>query len=315
MSAPFRYRRLGYVALNVSDIDKTSRFATEVFGLDQVAEAADGTRFFRSGQAHHDVVVAPAGKPGFVRSAWELERDAELDIAFDHFRGAGMQPQWMSDKECAGLRLQRAFRVTDAVAGATWEYYAEMTYLSTPRTNTLTTFQGGKHFGMAVPDCKAMTGHAIQQLGFLVSDYFEGNVLSLMRAWPNPNHHSIAFVESPGAGPRFHHLAFMVQTIDDIGRLLNRVKRYGVQVQWGIGRHPTSGSIHLYIYDPDHIVWEYTLGMEQFAEQGARPPRRFTITPEEFDLWGAVPDSSHAADMPPVLTAAPHAAELRSVMA
>jgi 2,3-dihydroxy-p-cumate/2,3-dihydroxybenzoate 3,4-dioxygenase len=302
MITPFRHRRLGYLSFNVTDIDKATQFATDVFGLDLVTETADGSRFFRGATGHQDIVLAPASQAAFVRSAWELELDADLDIAFSHYRSIGLEPYWINDKECGELRLQRGFRVVDPVVGATWEYFAEMTHLSVPRKNHLTSFQGGKHFGLLVPNYKAATDYLLNNMGFLMSDYFEGHVVSLIRAWPNPNHHSLAILDSHGGQARFHHLAFMVETIDDIGRLFNRVEQFGVQIQFGIGRHPTSGSIHLYVYGPDLFVWEYTLGMEQFAAHDARPPRRFALDPAEFDLWGAVPDNSRVDEFPKVLT-------------
>jgi 2,3-dihydroxy-p-cumate/2,3-dihydroxybenzoate 3,4-dioxygenase len=95
----------------------------------------------------------------------------------------------------------------------------------------------------------------------------------------------------------------MVDEIDDIGKLLNRAKQFDVKIQFGIGRHPTSGSIHLYLYDPDYFVWEYTLGMEQFPETGAREPRRMSSLPENLDLWQAVPDREHFSKMPPIIQA------------
>jgi 2,3-dihydroxy-p-cumate/2,3-dihydroxybenzoate 3,4-dioxygenase len=97
----------------------------------------------------------------------------------------------------------------------------------------------------------------------------------------------------------------MVNEIDDIGRLFNRAKTMNVDIHFGIGRHPTSGSIHLYIYDHDNFVWEYTLGMEQFPETGAREPRRMSSEPKDFDLWGAVPDNSRKDELPEVLTRLP----------
>ncbi len=79
MPVDFRYRKLGYLALNVSDIEKSTAFATDVFGLDYVDELADGGRFFRLGTAHHDIILTPANEPAFVRSAWELETEADVD--------------------------------------------------------------------------------------------------------------------------------------------------------------------------------------------------------------------------------------------
>ena len=302
MAADFRYRQLGYVVLNVTDVERSSTFATETFGLDMVGEAGDGARFFRAGPKHHDLILNPAKEAAFARSAWELETDADLDKAFAHFKSIGLEPAWLGDNECASLSLERAFRVVEPVAGTTHEYYSKITVISAPLTNTLTKFQGGKHYGLSLPDPKAMNDFMVEQMGFKVSDYLEGWRGSLLRCFPNPDHHSFGALSGPKTG--FHHLAFRVCEIDDIGKMFNRAKRQDVKVHFGIGRHPTSGSIHFYVYDPDFFVWEYTMGMEQFPEIGAREPRRMSAAPENYDLWGAVPDQEFSGRSPPYLVAA-----------
>jgi 2,3-dihydroxy-p-cumate/2,3-dihydroxybenzoate 3,4-dioxygenase len=302
MPGNFRYRRLGYLTLNVSDIEASTAFATDVFGMDAAGVGEGGARFFRIGTAHHDMMLVPADKPAFARSAWELETEEDLDKAFAHYAQVGLNPVWVSADETKMLSLERAFRIVEPILKTTWEYYARMSFNNVPRTNRLTNFQGGKHYGLVVPDCKAVTDFMTETMGFLVSDYLEGWGAALLRAFPNPNHHSFAPLGFPAPHAMFHHVAFMVDEIDDIGKLFNRIKKFGVDIQFGIGRHPTSGSIHLYIYDPDNFVWEYTLGMEQFPETGAREPRRMSSAPENLDLWGAVPDTSRAAKFPGIVT-------------
>lgn len=301
MPVDFRYRRLGYLVFNVTDIERSTQFATEVFGLDQVQQLPDGSRTFRAGPWHQDVILTPATSPAFVRGSWELETDDDLDRAYAHYQRLGLKPAWIAAEEAAMLALDRAFRVVDPVIKSTHEYYSKMTYLSSPRKNTLTSFEGGKHFGLTVPDTPALTRYMTEHMGFLVSDYLEGGRAALLRAFPNPNHHSFAPLQLPGGRQGFHHCAFMVNSIDDIGKFFNRLKKFKVPIQFGIGRHPTSGSIHLYAYDPDFFVWEYTLGMEQFAELNPRQPRRMSGQPENFDLWGAVPDQEYAGRNPPYL--------------
>ncbi len=302
MGVDFRYRRLGYLALNVSDIEKSTVFATQVFGMDQAGEGANGARFFRVGPQHHDIMLTQADQPGFVRSGWELESEEDLDRALAHYQRIGLAPKLLPEEEASMLGLERAFRIVEPKLNTVWEYFARMSHTSVPLENRLTSFQGGKHYGLVIPDCKAVTDYMVENMGFLVSDYLEGWKASLLRAWPNPNHHSFAPLQFPAPRPTFHHLAFMVNEIDDIGKLFNRIKRFDVQIQFGIGRHPTSGSIHLYIYDPDYFVWEYTLGMEQFPETGAREPRRMSADPASFDLWDAVPETIHAAKFPGLVT-------------
>jgi 2,3-dihydroxy-p-cumate/2,3-dihydroxybenzoate 3,4-dioxygenase len=304
MGSNFRYKRLGYVALTVTDIEASTRFLTDIFGLDYVEQADDGTRFFRVGSGHHDLMLTPARQASCLRWAWELESPQELEAAFAHYRTLGLDPFWLEATDCQLLSIARAFRVVDPVIGATWEYFIEMTNYCSPLRNRLTSFQGGKHFGICVPDNRAMTDFLCDAAGFLMSDYVGGKQISLVRAWPNPNHHSIGTVETPGKPTRLHHIAFMVNEIDDIGRLFNRCQHSAVDIHFGMGRHPTSGSIHLYIYGPDNFVWEYTLGMEQFPETGARQPRSMSANPEHYDLWGAMPDDSRS-DLLPVVAVSP----------
>ena len=45
----------------------------------------------------------------------------------------------------------------------------------------------------------------------------------------------------------------------------------------------------LRVFDPDKLVWEYTLGMEQFPEHGAREPRLMSAAPEDYDVWECRP--------------------------
>jgi 2,3-dihydroxy-p-cumate/2,3-dihydroxybenzoate 3,4-dioxygenase len=287
---PFRHRRFGYVVLDVTDIDKSTQFATEVFGLDPAGEGSGGQRFFRCSPKHHDIVLRPAKQAAFVRASLELETEKDVDQAHAHFARLGWSPRWIEARETSELGLERALRVRDPVNRVEWEYYSKISYTSAPLKNRMTDFQGGLHFGLLVPDCKSTVDMMCKDMGFAVSDYLEGWPIALLRAQPNPNHHSFAPVRHPAGKLGFHHVAFIVNTIDDIGRLFNRVKRLGVKVQFGMGRHPTSGSIHLYIYDPDNMVWEYTLGMEQFPELNPREPRRMSASPDNFDLWQAVPE-------------------------
>ena len=69
MPVPFRYRKLGYVALNVTDIARTTEFATRTFVLENSGTGPSGEQFLSCGPEHHDVVLYQSKEPGFVRGA------------------------------------------------------------------------------------------------------------------------------------------------------------------------------------------------------------------------------------------------------
>jgi 2,3-dihydroxy-p-cumate/2,3-dihydroxybenzoate 3,4-dioxygenase len=305
MAAPFRYRRLGYISLNVTDLERTTVFATDIFRLSVTADGPDGSRFFRSGPKRYNIVLTQADKPGFVRSSWELETPEDVEKArhyFDKTLELDVTDLAGEEKAALGLSADLAFRVREPTTKSCFEYFSAMETISGPLADTTTSFAGGTHFGLVVPKAKETVKYMTENMGFMSSDYVGDHLVTLMRAFPNPNHHSFAPVQSPDGCCKFHHVAFMVSEIDDIGRLLNRCKKSEVGIAFGIGRHPTSGSIHLYIYDPDDMVWEYTLGMEQFPETGAREPRYMSARPEDFDLWGAMPDPGFLAKGADVIT-------------
>lgn len=294
MAVDFRYRKLGYLALNVTDLERTTDFAVRTFGLDASGEGPNGERFFRCGMDHHSLVLTQNDTPGLVRGAWELESAEDVDRAYSHFERIGLKPRKLSQEErdVLGIGLADAFRINEPTTGACFEYFATMLQLSRPLQNHLTEFVSLGHYAIGVPDVRKSTEFAIENMGFVVSDYVGNLFAAFVRAFPNPNHHSFGYLKSPSGKPVFNHVAFMVDSIDDIGKLFNRIEHHTVDRAWGIGRHPTSRSIHLYIHDPDGMTWEYTLGMEQFPEHGARLARQMSAAPEDGDLWGARPRPS-----------------------
>jgi 2,3-dihydroxy-p-cumate/2,3-dihydroxybenzoate 3,4-dioxygenase len=291
MTQPFRYRKPGYVALNVTDIQRTSDFVYNIVGLEPAGEGPNGERLFRCGTDRHCVVLSQAEQAGFKRAGWELESENEVELAFGHFSDLGYEPFWLeqSERVALNLSLSPAFRVRDPFSGAMFEYYSGMDQTIAKFPARLAKIQRLGHFGLSVPDVLAGAKHYEKNFGFIVSDYVS-SFAALMRAWPNPNHHSFALAKSTTGKPHFNHINFMVTDIDDIGQLQYRLNRHQVKIVFGMGRHPTSDSIFLYYLDPDKLTWEYSFGMEQFPEEGARRPRAMSARPEDFDVWGAMPE-------------------------
>jgi 2,3-dihydroxy-p-cumate/2,3-dihydroxybenzoate 3,4-dioxygenase len=291
MPVPFRYRKVGYVALNVTDITRTTEFATHTFALENTGTGPSGEQFLSCGQEHHDVVLYQSKEPGLLRGAWELESPEDVERAHAHYEGLGLKPVWLAqeEKDVLGLGVWPAFRVREPTVGLCFEYYSKMMIRARARPASPTNFRHIGHFGINVPNVREATEYAVANMGVLISDVLGNYLGTLLRAFPNANHHSFAYLPARDGKKQLNHIAFMVESIDDIGKLFNRIEAHGVKRAFGIGRHPTSTSIFLYIFDPDSMVWEYTFGMEQFPEVGAREPRYMSAAPEDYDLWGAVP--------------------------
>lgn len=288
---PFRYRSLGYVALNVSDLERSRVFYRQTVGLEEVA-ASDDAVFLRCSADHHDIVLYRGLQPGLKRVAWELERMDDLDRAFEHFSRADLNPWWLTEEERDALDIGPAFRLREPTTELCFEYYARMRGITTPLVPGVTVIERVGHVVLTVRDIDAVLGVLTGPLNFRVSDEIDG-VGAFLRCFPNPLHHTLAVQQSKEN--RLHHVNFMVRDIDDVGRALNCLRDTGVPIVFGPGRHQPSDSIFLYFLDPDGLTLEYSFGMEEFPEDGARTSRMFAPTPASIDLWGGRPEPGFGA--------------------
>lgn len=287
MAVSFRYRKLGYVALNVSDIDRSVSFYVDRVGLDLSERLPGGPVFLRCGSDHHNIVLYPAAGPGLKRVAFELETAADLQAAREHLAALGLELHDISALERAQLKQGDGLRFTEPHSGLTLEFYTRMQHMALPFAQRLTKIARLGHVVLSVEAYDEMVAFLTHELGFAVSDFVDGR-FSFLRAFPNPLHHSFAVGRSAG-GNHLHHVNFMVSDIDDVGQAMNRMQKNGVPIVFGPGRHQPSTSIFLYFLDPDGMTLEYSFGMEEFPEQGAREPRMLEARPEALDTWGSVP--------------------------
>jgi 2,3-dihydroxy-p-cumate/2,3-dihydroxybenzoate 3,4-dioxygenase len=286
MSVPFRYHRIAYAALNVTDLARSIAFYRDLVGLELV-EARPDVAFLRCSRDHHNIVLHQSQTHGLKRVAFELETDPDVAAAFAHFEALGMAPVMASDKEAAALGQGPTLRVRERHSGLLVELFAGPTFMARPFTPTVADIARLGHVVISSPDFEASRDALARDFGFRISDYIEGRI-AFMRCHPNPFHHSLAV--GPGSVSQLHHVNFMVTDIDDVGRALYRMQKHDVKIVFGPGRHPPSNSVFIYFLDPDGITVEYSFGMEEFPEVGARSPRRMEPAPESLDAWGAVPD-------------------------
>ncbi len=281
-----RYRRLGYVALTVTDPAQSLKFYRDIVGVDAF-ESGDDAIFLRCSDRHHDLQLVRGDVPALKRIGWEMESPEALAALRDHMASRGIAMVAVSKAEADTLGISEAFRMTEPTTGATFEFYAAMEKAAEPFTPSHTNITRLGHVVLHSPRKTETEAFLVDDLNFRISDRV-GPIVTFMRCFPNPLHHS--FGVGHGAAATLGHINFMVTDVDDIGRANNRMKRNEVPIVFGPGRHPTSDSIFFYFLDPDGITVEYSFGMEEFPEHDAREPRLFPLAPESLDTWGGMPE-------------------------
>jgi 2,3-dihydroxy-p-cumate/2,3-dihydroxybenzoate 3,4-dioxygenase len=289
-----RYKRVAYVALSVTNLERSTAFLKEIVGLQDGGQSSGNERFLRCSSDHHNVVLREGPAPGIHRVAFEMESERALTAVENHLRSIGIQPTDVSDAECRALGQQRSIRFAEPNTGVTVELMLGMETLPTPFSPTVAKIARLGHIVLGAKDQKKTVEFFMKEMNFRKSDEIDGAV-AFMRCFPNPFHHSFAV----GAAPenRLHHVNFMVTDMDDIGAAMYRLQKNNVPIVFGPGRHSqASGSIFIYFLDPDGMTFEYSFGMEEFPEVDPRPSKVLPAKLSSFDNWGtAAPDPRFAS--------------------
>jgi 2,3-dihydroxy-p-cumate/2,3-dihydroxybenzoate 3,4-dioxygenase len=282
VNAKVRYKKLGYVELNVSDLARSREFYENLIGLQFVDKGPYGELRFRCSDDPYTVVLHQGKAPGHKRTGWMLEDAGQFEHLFARLRAAGIPYEQLSKTECDERGFAQAARMVDPNIGAVMEFYLNAESRPHAFTPTLAKIQRLGHVVFTSPKLDESIAFYRDVMNFGVSDIIS-NAFAFFRCWPNPYHHGIGIGRFPHTV--YHHTNFMVSEIDDIGKAIHRFNQAGVPIVYGPGRHVASGSMFLYFLDPDGVTCEYSFGMEQFSEVHAREPRQLIPAPETADMW------------------------------
>ncbi len=94
-----RYSKLGYVALNVSNLARARDWYEKVCGLQCNGAGGTGELYFRTGKDHHSIALHEAQSPGLKRIGWELEDDTQMDVLARVLDNHGVKWRAMNDDE------------------------------------------------------------------------------------------------------------------------------------------------------------------------------------------------------------------------
>ena len=92
---------------------------------------------------------------------------------------------------------------------------------------------------------------------------------------------------APQAG--IQHINHQVETSDDVLRSYYFLSERRVPIVFGPGRHPTSGARFLYFKGPDGMVFEYSVGVDEVADEPTIGRGSSASSRSSLCMWGSKP--------------------------
>jgi 2,3-dihydroxy-p-cumate/2,3-dihydroxybenzoate 3,4-dioxygenase len=274
-------RDVCYVRLGTRDLDAATRYATEILGL-EISDRSQRATYFKSDQREHTLCYH-GGDPSDQVIAFEVGSREELDAAGTELERLGHSVHRGRSDEAAQRKVREfiAFRCpTGNRIELAWRPQISSHRYHGERDAGITGFS---HVGLCTMDAARDEAFWTSLFNAKVSDRI-GDA-PLLRI--DEIHHKIALFPTNRAG--IQHINHQVATTDDVQRSYHFLRERGVPVVFGPGRHPTSSARFLYFEGPDGMVFEYSSGVREIADELLYRERQFEFAPIGFCEWGAKP--------------------------
>jgi len=154
------------------------------------------------------------------------------------------------------------------------------------------------HVVLRCQDVKTSVKFYTEVLGFRVSDVYPDSMIQgkmvFMRC--NSDHHGVALVggiDEPSKNVEMHHMAFEVNTLDEVFRARDHLKKHNVEILFE-GRRRAGVQIAVEFLDPHGHWLEIFWGLDKISPNDiARAPEEWV---EEFSLEDAVDNAPPGQD-------------------
>lgn len=284
--------RAAFVELQVSDLAASEHFYAELLGM-IVSARTDDAVFLRGWEErqHHSLVLRRAPLAAASRLGFRVRSERDLDLAAEHFAGAGLTTRWVDEGADPGMG--RSLRVWDPF-GYPLEFFYAIEQFETQhqrfdlhRGAPLLRFD---HLNLHAPRVED-TFRFWLSLGFRCSEYISTDEPANERitgAWllRKPTVHDVAL--TAGTGPRLHHFAYWIAEPAGVLRACDQLAG-GYQshvIERGPGRHGVSNAFFVYLRDPDgHRIELYSC--DYYTGDPDHRPLRWSVNdPRCRSFWG-----------------------------
>jgi len=250
--------RLAYLDLVSDDVERDSRFYTDVIGMSE-AETAEHSTYLTLGCDHHNLRIVKGEARTLGPVGYQLNPGLSLAQMQRDLSAQGISSRIKSDlRPGVGQLLE-----LEAIGGHVIQLFSDM---ETPaagfNTHGVSPVSIG-HFALFCPDGKRLVKLYREALGFYPTDWF-GDVIHFMTC--NYSHHTLNIVDVP-VPHRLHHLAFQLRDYGQHAKAADVVAADKRKILWGPTRHTAGHNIASYFRDPSDRLIELYCDMDVYIPE------------------------------------------------
>lgn len=264
-------RSLGYLRVETTDTAAWRDFGVKVLGMTEGRGPDPSAVYLRMDDLPARIVVVPGSRERLVASGWEVADFASFSRLVGVLDEAGVVGKPAGADELADRRVAQMIAVDDP-AGNRLEFFCGAALDTRPAlgaygTRFVTGDQGMGHVVLPAFDDEASLRFWTDILGFRLRDSMRlvpehlGLPPSDSPLWMrflgcSPRHHSVALAPIP-APSGLIHLMTETESIDDVGRAIDRCARHKAPMISTLGRHANDNMISFYVRTPSGFDIEY----------------------------------------------------------
>ncbi|QOS89162.1 VOC family protein [Peribacillus sp. JNUCC41] len=272
---------LRHISMITPNFDDQAEFYEKVWGLDRVdVPEEENTVYFRgAGPEHHILSLHKGEKRGLHHIAFGMVDKNAVDRAAGILQSKGVriiEPAGYLDEAGAGYGLRFIDPENRVIELSAW-VEVQTSIWSKKNVDPVKL----NHVVMNTKNLDMIVEFYTDVLGFKVTDWSE-HQMSFLRC--NRKHHSIAFNQDEHAS--VNHIAYEVDSVDELMRGISNVRKAGLSELWGPGRHGPGDNIFCYFQDPGGFVMEYTCYLETIEDEAEWRARVWKRVPHLMDQWG-----------------------------
>ncbi|MDT5412575.1 MAG: 3,4-dihydroxy-9,10-secoandrosta,3,5(10)-triene-9,17-dione 4,5-dioxygenase [Mycobacterium sp.] len=264
-------KSLGYIKIQTSDIDRWRSFAFDVLGFAQGSGPEPDALYLRMDERPARIIVVPGDTDQVVHVGWEVRDGLALQRVRDTLERTGVAVKPLSVEEADDRRVEDVFAFTDPTGTTTEVFFGpalDHSPVVTPfGANFVTGAQGLGHVVLPTRDPAGAFTFYSETLGFLPRGAMrlpappEFGPLRIRFFGVNERHHSMALCPAPhGGAPGLVHIMVEVDSLDAVGRALDRVAKADFSLSSTLGRHTNDKMVSFYVRAPGG--WDIEFGTD-----------------------------------------------------